>query len=71
MRRFFNENKIRDLTNYNRIMDQEIALTPMPTEYADKIETIMCNDCRDTSKVKFHILGHKCKSCGSYNTRGI
>ncbi|GER26967.1 CHY-type/CTCHY-type/RING-type Zinc finger protein, partial [Striga asiatica] len=32
---------------------------------------ILCNDCNDTTKVYFHIVGQKCSHCGSYNTRTI
>ena len=32
---------------------------------------ILCNDCNRTCKVFYHILGHKCSSCNSYNTRKI
>uniref|UniRef100_A0A0A9ER26 RCHY1 zinc-ribbon domain-containing protein n=1 Tax=Arundo donax TaxID=35708 RepID=A0A0A9ER26_ARUDO len=30
---------------------------------------ILCNDCSATSSVRFHVLGHKCPGCSSYNTR--
>ncbi|CAI0444520.1 unnamed protein product [Linum tenue] len=30
---------------------------------------ILCNDCSKTSQVQFHIVGHKCSHCKSYNTR--
>ena len=30
---------------------------------------IYCNDCGKNSETKFHIVGHKCQECGSYNTR--
>ncbi|KAJ8434400.1 hypothetical protein Cgig2_002602 [Carnegiea gigantea] len=30
---------------------------------------VLCNDCSSTSRVKFHIFGHKCSNCNSYNTR--
>ncbi|CAB87742.1 putative protein [Arabidopsis thaliana] len=33
--------------------------------------SILCNDCNKGSKAMFHILGHKCSDCGSYNTRRI
>ncbi|TXG63509.1 hypothetical protein EZV62_010503 [Acer yangbiense] len=33
--------------------------------------SILCNDCNSTSKAPFHILGHKCRQCNSYNTRRI
>ncbi|RWW35173.1 hypothetical protein GW17_00000021 [Ensete ventricosum] len=32
---------------------------------------ILCNDCNDVSEVYFHIVGHKCSHCLSYNTRTI
>lgn len=32
---------------------------------------ILCNDCNDTTEVNFHIIGHKCGHCSSYNTRAI
>ncbi|XP_054789741.1 E3 ubiquitin-protein ligase MIEL1 isoform X2 [Prosopis cineraria] len=53
-----------------RNLDLEIEAVPMPQEY--KIEvSILCNDCNTPSVVSFHILGHKCGQCGSYNTRRI
>jgi ribosomal protein L37E len=33
--------------------------------------TILCNDCSAHSEVAFHVVGHKCGSCGGYNTRRI
>ena len=33
--------------------------------------SILCNDCNNTSNVRYHILGHKCSHCNSYNTRRI
>lgn len=30
---------------------------------------ILCNDCGTTSDVYYHVIGHKCLGCGSYNTR--
>nr|XP_043635821.1 E3 ubiquitin-protein ligase MIEL1-like isoform X2 [Erigeron canadensis] len=37
----------------------------------DEEVSILCNDCNNTSKVPFHIFGHKCSHCNSYNTRRI
>lgn len=51
-------------------LDQEIAATPMPEEYANKLMWILCKDCQETSEVKFHVLGMKCLKCKSYNTCG-
>jgi RING finger and CHY zinc finger domain-containing protein 1 len=52
-----------------RSVDLEIARTPMPEEYRNKWVAIHCNDCNKNSDSRFHILGLKCQSCGSYNTR--
>jgi len=30
---------------------------------------ILCNDCGETSEVRFHTVALKCLSCKSYNTR--
>ncbi|KAI7736128.1 hypothetical protein M8C21_033159 [Ambrosia artemisiifolia] len=51
-------------------LDQEIEATVMPEEYRYEIH-ILCNDCHKTSKAFFHIFGHKCDHCKSYNTRRI
>ncbi|KAK6940925.1 RCHY1, zinc-ribbon [Dillenia turbinata] len=49
-------------------LDDEIAGAIMPEEYRYEV-SILCNDCNDTSRVPFHIFGHKCSHCRSYNTR--
>ncbi|KAK4492569.1 hypothetical protein RD792_003384 [Penstemon davidsonii] len=51
-------------------LDQEIEATAMPEEYRYEV-SILCNDCNNSSKASFHIFGHKCKHCNSYNTRII
>ena len=56
-----------------QMMDREIAMTPMPTEYRKKRVLVRCNECRQESATPFHILRLKCRaadaSCGgSYNT---
>ncbi|XP_030647234.1 RING finger and CHY zinc finger domain-containing protein 1 isoform X2 [Chanos chanos] len=48
--------------------DEEIAQSPMPSEYQDATVKIICNDCQARATVPFHVLGMKCISCGSYNT---
>ena len=55
------------------MMDQDIALAPMPIEYRKKRVRVRCNECRLESVTPFHVFGLKCKSeeglCGgSYNT---
>ncbi|KAK2990578.1 hypothetical protein RJ640_019858, partial [Escallonia rubra] len=51
-------------------LDEEIEATPMPEDYRREVP-VLCNDCNATSSAWFHILGHKCSHCGSYNTRVI
>lgn len=62
---------IINTTEYNKFMDNEVAMTVIPEEYKDIDVSIMCNDCHNKSTVKFHIVGYKCESCSSYNTRKI
>lgn len=50
-------------------LDQEVAATPMPEIYQNRMVWILCNDCGVTSEVSFHIIAHKCQTCDSYNTR--
>ncbi|KAH0507107.1 RING finger and CHY zinc finger domain-containing protein 1 [Microtus ochrogaster] len=57
-----------DMTRYWRQLDNEVAQTPMPSEYQNMSVEILCNDCNGRSTVQFHILGMKCKICESYNT---
>ncbi|XP_009886493.1 PREDICTED: RING finger and CHY zinc finger domain-containing protein 1 [Charadrius vociferus] len=57
-----------DMTRYWRQLDDEVAQTPMPTEYQNMMVEILCNDCNARSTVPFHLLGMKCKNCESYNT---
>lgn len=58
------------MESYWRILDEEIASTPMPVEYQNFFVTILCNDCHQFSEVPMHPLGAKCQNapCGSYNT---
>ncbi|WBW75080.1 ubiquitin-protein ligase E3, implicated in DNA repair [Schizosaccharomyces osmophilus] len=51
-----------------RILDMEVERQPMPYPYNTWISTIHCNDCSSRSDTNYHFLGHKCKSCHSYNT---
>jgi RING finger/CHY zinc finger protein 1 len=56
---------------YEKQLDEEIAATRMPAEYASLEVLVLCNDCSAKSTVKFHVLGHKCAQCRSYNTSQI
>ncbi|XP_050942933.1 E3 ubiquitin-protein ligase MIEL1 [Cucumis melo] len=49
------------------LLKMEIECTPMPEEYSHEV-SVHCNDCSHISKVRFHILGHKCSQCNSFNT---
>lgn len=60
-----------DLTAYNMMMDAEVVATQMPADYDDVNVDILCNECQAKSLVKFHIVGHKCPDCGTYNTKKI
>lgn len=57
-----------DMSRAWRMLDNEIARTPMPAEYNNFNVMILCRDCHKESKVKFHVVGLKCAECGSYNT---
>ncbi|KAK9282128.1 hypothetical protein L1049_005040 [Liquidambar formosana] len=59
-----------DMSRTWEILDAEIEATAMPEEYRYEVK-ILCNDCNNTSEVFFHIFGHKCCHCNSYNTRRI
>ncbi|KAK1265876.1 hypothetical protein QJS04_geneDACA000190 [Acorus gramineus] len=60
---------ICDMSKVWEKLDQEVAATPMPEMYQDKMVWILCNDCGSKSEVHFHIVAHKCLKCKSYNTR--
>ncbi|CAN6580972.1 unnamed protein product [Malus baccata var. baccata] len=62
----------KSFRNMSRVwekLDEEVAGTPMPQKYQNKMVWILCNDCGETSQVNFHIVAHKCLKCKSYNTR--
>ena len=40
----------------HRDMDNLVASTPMPTEYADTRVNILCNDCSARSHVLLHVV---------------
>lgn len=58
-----------DMSRVWEKLDQEVALTPMPSMFENKMVWILCNDCGETTEVNFHIVAHKCLKCNSYNTR--
>ena len=54
-----------DLAPVWRRVDEEVAATPMPPEYAAWVVSLLCNDCGGRGAVRFHVLGHKCGACGA------
>jgi RING finger and CHY zinc finger domain-containing protein 1 len=56
-----------DATNFFNYLENEINSTPLPDELKYDVR-ILCNDCNLASITKFHIIGHKCIKCGSFNT---
>ncbi|KAK8262273.1 hypothetical protein V6Z11_D13G245900 [Gossypium hirsutum] len=58
-----------DMSKVWEKFDEEIAATPMPEQYQNKMVSILCNDCETKSLVRFHVLAQKCPNCKSYNTR--
>ncbi|KAG2691641.1 hypothetical protein I3843_08G017500 [Carya illinoinensis] len=58
-----------DMSKVWEKFDMEIAATPMPESYQNKMVWILCNDCGKTSNVQFHVVAQKCLNCKSYNTR--
>lgn len=60
-----------DMKLYFRQLDDLLERQPMPPEYAKVRSQILCNDCEEKSITKFHFVYHKCRPCGSYNTKVI
>ncbi|KAJ0027346.1 hypothetical protein Pint_35735 [Pistacia integerrima] len=58
-----------DMSRVWEKLDREVASTPMPQMYDNKMVWILCNDCGEASEVNFNVLAHKCLKCNSYNTR--
>lgn len=59
---------VTDMSHYFSQLDREVSEVMMPTEYQDLKVKILCNDCHKECECNFHIVGHKCAHCGSYNT---
>ncbi|CAN0876194.1 Zinc finger protein BRUTUS [Linum grandiflorum] len=60
-----------DMSVYFGMLDALLASEQLPEEYRDHCQDILCNDCDKKGSAPFHWLYHKCRSCGSYNTRVI
>ncbi|XP_064626311.1 RING finger and CHY zinc finger domain-containing protein 1-like [Lineus longissimus] len=57
-----------DMEEIWKSLDEEVQSTPMPEEYQNFNVQVLCRDCHQESRVLFHVIGMKCKECGSYNT---
>ncbi|XP_062504416.1 RING finger and CHY zinc finger domain-containing protein 1-like [Corticium candelabrum] len=57
-----------DMSTLWKMLDAEVAATPMPKDYRDMNVQVLCKDCHKESSVNFHVVGLKCQCCGSYNT---
>eukprot|EP00257_Ricinus_communis_P020353 XP_015579561.1 zinc finger protein BRUTUS [Ricinus communis] len=60
-----------DMSVYFGMLDALLASEELPEEYRDRCQDILCNDCEKKGTAPFHWLYHKCRYCGSYNTRVI
>ncbi|GAB2280041.1 hypothetical protein Dimus_014679 [Dionaea muscipula] len=60
-----------DMAVYFGMLDALLASEDLPEEYRDHCQDILCNDCGKKGTARFHWLYHKCRICGSYNTRVI
>jgi len=63
----------RDLENnmkqHWQMISETINGVPMPSEYKDWKVEILCNDCNIKSECAYHMLGHACSKCGSFNNK--
>lgn len=62
---------IIDTAEHDKMLDVEINETMMPEHMRNFNVDILCNECNEISTARYHILGHKCQSCNSYNTKRI
>eukprot|EP00516_Mucochytrium_quahogii_P011562 CAMPEP_0203789454 /NCGR_PEP_ID=MMETSP0100_2-20121128/3454_1 /ASSEMBLY_ACC=CAM_ASM_000210 /TAXON_ID=96639 /ORGANISM=" , Strain NY0313808BC1" /LENGTH=472 /DNA_ID=CAMNT_0050692395 /DNA_START=456 /DNA_END=1874 /DNA_ORIENTATION=+ len=58
-----------DMAAYFKRIDEMLANERMPEEYKGMNSLIFCADCEDRSVAPYHFVYHKCKGCGSYNTK--
>ena len=49
-------------------MDAEIRRSVVPMEFRNSFIEVLCCDCHEKTRTKYHIVGLKCQECGSYNT---
>lgn len=58
-----------DMSQYFERIDNMLESERMPDEYIGMKNLIFCSDCEKRSVADFHFVYHKCKPCGSYNTK--
>ncbi|KAE9610036.1 putative aminoacyltransferase, E1 ubiquitin-activating enzyme [Lupinus albus] len=58
-----------DMQVYFNMLDALLAEEEVPEELSGRTQVILCNDCEKKGASPFHWLYHKCRYCGSYNTR--
>jgi hypothetical protein len=58
----------KNYMNYNEKFDKYILYNPVDNFSSKWKSEILCNDCCNTSEVKYHTKYLKCLSCNSYNT---
>ena len=58
-----------DTTNEFRRIDELLAKYRVPPEYTRFKAKVLCADCNATTLAPYHVVYHKCASCGSYSTK--
>ncbi|KAJ9549679.1 hypothetical protein OSB04_022222 [Centaurea solstitialis] len=48
-----------DMSKFWEKLDIEVAATPMPEFYHNKVIWILCNDCGTNSQVAYHVVAHQ------------
>lgn len=62
---------MEDMKDYFALLDTAIRMQPMPAAYLSTFSNILCQDCGETGRTRYHFVGQKCPSCASYNTREL
>jgi len=63
------QKSMQDMSSYFTRLDELLARDHSKQLYRGIVSHIQCNDCQQQSEVNFHFVFHKCRKCGSYNTR--
>ncbi len=62
---------MEDMSDYFALLDAAVRMQPMPMAYLSTMSNVYCQDCEQTGECRYHFVGHKCPTCGSYNTREL